>query len=187
VPHYFVPGLDVDRHAAGIAYLEARGYVPGSDALALDSRLVTLDLEPYLARLPSLAAEGLTIGTPTWAQVPALLRFLERETPHDWLRAARDQLQSAGLDDFTVACHNDAAIGYCQNDGEHFGPFGVSDGWRGQGLGTVILAHRLAMMRAAGRHHAWVLWTSQSTWERVYQRFGFTLTRRFRLLSKPLA
>ncbi len=187
VPNYFIPGLDTVHHAAAIAFLERRGYALGSEALALDTRLVNLDLAPDRARLAALAADGVSIATPSAEQLPALLRFLEREAPYDWLRAGRERLAAGRLEDFTVAVADQQVIGYCQNEGEHFGPFGVAEPWRGRGIGTAVLAHRLDRMRAAGHHHAWVLWTSQETADRVYARFGFALTRRFRLLSKALA
>jgi len=186
VPGYFIPGLDVVHHAGAIAFLTQRGYTPGGEALALDSRLVNLDLAPSLARIGELARDGIAVLTPTSEHLPELLRFLERDTPYDWLRTGRERLAAGRFGDFTIALAGQQVVGYCQNTGEHFGPFGVAEGWRGQGVGTAVLAHRLASMRAAGLHHAWVLWTSQETADRVYAKFGFTLTRRFQLMRKPL-
>lgn len=186
VPGYFIPGLDTTHHRDALAFLTQRGYVPAGEALALDTRLVNLDLSPHLARAEALAAGGVTIVTPDATHLPELLRFLEREAPYDWLRTARERLAAGRLDDFTIALAEQRVIGYCQNTGEHFGPFGVAEGWRGQGVGTAVLAHRLAMMRAAGHHHAWVLWTSQETADRVYGKFGFELTRRFQLMRQAL-
>jgi mycothiol synthase len=77
-------------------------------------------------------------------------------------------------------------LGYCQFEGEHFGPFGVREDCQNQGIGTVLLAHCLQAMRAAGHHNAWVLWTSDDTAAKVYSRFGFTVTRRFAVLRREL-
>ncbi len=186
VPGYLVPGVDELRYAAAVEFLAARGYAVTSRPISMDANLVTFDFTPYHQRADRLAAEGVRIEALSAATLPAFLRFAEAELPYDWLRSARELLARAPLEQVQVALADGRVIGYCQHEGEHFGPFGVSDGWRGRGVGTVLLARCLESMRKSGLHHAWVLWTSDENAERVYGRFGFGETRRFAVMRKAL-
>jgi GNAT superfamily N-acetyltransferase len=111
--------------------------------------------------------------------------------PGDWVRHAREILQEIArgrghVDQFTIAVSDGELVGYCQFDGEHFGPFGVRTGLQGKGIGTALMARCLQTMRAHGLHHAWVLWTSDEAADRVYRRFGFQETRRFAVMRREL-
>lgn len=184
LPGYFVPGVDEVRYAAAVEFLAARGYVVTSRPISMDANLVTFDFTPYHARAERLADEGVRVAALGASTLPAFLRFAEAELPYDWLRSARALLGRAPLERVQVALADGRVVGYCQHEGEHFGPFGVSEAWRGRGVGTVLLARCLEAMRQSGLHHAWVLWTSDENAERVYGRFGFRETRRFRVMRK---
>jgi GNAT superfamily N-acetyltransferase len=114
---------------------------------------------------------------------------MQAHMPGDWVRHARELLTdiTKGLSDYdqiVVAQHKREIVGYCQFEGEHFGPYGVAPDYQGKGIGTALMAKCLATMRRKGLHNAWVLWTSDETAEKVYQRFGFRETRRFAVLRK---
>lgn len=190
-PNYFVPGVDVERYAAGVAFLQEQGFVTVTEAISMDANLVLLDLSGFDLREARLAEQGITVRNLTSADLPALLGFLHDHMYGDWLRHARELLTDATrglatLDNFTVAVRGDEVVGYCQFEGEHFGPFGVRDDLQGMGIGTVVLGRCLQTMRRHGHHNAWVLWTSDDTADKVYGKFGFTVTRRFAVLRKEL-
>jgi GNAT superfamily N-acetyltransferase len=110
--------------------------------------------------------------------------------PTDWVRVERRNLRKMTEGGFspeqiTVATKDGEIIGYCQFEGSHFGPFGVSDAFQGRGIGTVLLARTLERMKCAGYHDAWVMWTDDIA-AKVYGKFGFHETRRFALLKKKL-
>ncbi len=191
LPNYFVPGLDEARYATGLAFLQARGWEVTSRPLSMDANLVLLDLTPYHERAARLAEQGVTVRCLRPEETAELLAFLRAQMPDDWVRHARAVLTDAarglaGYQQFSVAATDQGFVGYCQWEGEHFGPFGVRNDRQGQGIGTVLLAHCLETMRAHGHHNAWVLWTSDRTAEHVYGRFGFRETRRFAVLHKRL-
>jgi GNAT superfamily N-acetyltransferase len=191
VPSYFVPGVDVSAYAEGLAFLTARGWIEVDRPISMDANLVNLDVEPHLRRQPELVERGVEIRSLQVHEVPLLMAMLQAHMPHDWVRHARDILVDvsrglAGWDQFTVAVHGGEMVGYCQFEGEHFGPFGVVEEWQSQGIGTVLLARCLQAMQRRGLHGAWVLWTSDRTAEHVYGRFGFQPTRRFAVLRLDL-
>ena len=110
-----------------------------------------------------------------------------RSMTSDWYRVARYNLHDMSRnlfnpDQITIAVQGNVVIGYCQFEGSHFGPFGVSDKYQGKGIGTILLGRTLEKMRMYGYHDAWVLWTDDVA-AKVYGKFGFKETRRFVVLK----
>ena len=177
----------VDAYAEGLRFLSARGFVEIDRPMSMDANLVRLDLDPHLRGETALRDRGIEVRALRPHEVPSLLALLRTHMPTDWVRHARQVLVDvcrghAGWDQITVAVRDGAMVGYCQFEGEHFGPFGVIEPLQGQGIGTVLLARCLQAMQRRGLHNAWVLWTSDFTAEHVYGRFGFQPTRRFAVL-----
>ena len=191
-PHYFVPGVDEQAYAEGLAFLRRRGFEVVARPLSMDASIVQLDPAPWLAREEALRGAGVEVRALRLQDAPALLGFLREHMPGDWVRHARELLAeitsgTAREEQITLAVRGEEIAGYCQFAGEHLGPFGVRDDLQGRGIGTVLLAGTLEAMRRQGLHNAWVLWTSDETAERVYARFGFRETRRFAVLRHTLA
>jgi len=187
VPNYFVPGVDEQAYASGLAWLLRRGFEVVSRAVAADANLVGFRYEEWAERERALASRGIRVRFLTPADIPALLGFLEATMPGDWLRHARDVLADivrghGSFQQFVIAEDAGVILGYCQAEGDHFGPFGVREDRQGEGIGTVLLARCLHGMKRRGSHDAWVVWTSDDSLERVYGRFGFHGTRRFSVL-----
>ncbi len=190
-PGYFTPGVDGKAYPALSSFLQAEGYAVEKEALSMDASIVlftipqrTVDLEQ------SLKARGIRIRVYEREDLLSFLAFLEATMPTDWVRVERANLRSIPSGGFhpwqiTVATTEEEIIGYCQFEGSHFGPFGVSDAYQGQGIGTVILARTIERMRDHGFHDAWVMWTDDLA-AKVYAKFGFRETRRFSILKKSL-
>lgn len=190
-PNYFVPGIDAERYAEGLEFLHKRGFQASSRPMSMDANIVRFDYAPWAEREARLQREGISVRPMRSADIPALLALLEAHMPGDWLRHARELLLDitkgrGEYDPFTVALRGPEVVGYCQFEGEHFGPFGVREEMQGRGIGTVLMAKCLQTMRRKGLHHAWVLWTSDDSAAKIYSRFGFTETRRFAVLRREL-
>ncbi|MBX3729885.1 MAG: GNAT family N-acetyltransferase [Candidatus Sumerlaeia bacterium] len=191
-PNYFVPGVDKARYPEGLAFLVRRGFVEFSEAIAMDAPVGQFDLDAeLLEREQRLRGEGIVIEPFRRERMVDYLDFMNRVMPGPWLEDARRNLRdfTRGLfpeDGILLACHEGRIIGYCQFEAEHFGPFGVEDGWQGKGIGTVLLARTLYRMRLKGHHSAYVLWTGERAAKGVYGRLGFTVSRRFAVLRKML-
>src|SRR5690606_5769231 len=111
--------------------------------------------------------------------------------PGDWVEAARHRLRETAesvevFDSILVATDGERIVGYCQFDGEHFGPFGVAESHQGRGIGGVLLAQTLLHMRKRGLHAVFVLWTGERAARGVYGKLGFEITRRFALMRKEI-
>jgi GNAT superfamily N-acetyltransferase len=192
--NYFIPGVDVEADA--VKFLEGRGYQRGpADAIAMDANIAKFTVAPEVEEKRRALREehGIDVRPYTDADLFAYLDFMEREMPPAWPLEARHNLREAELgrfdkDSIWIAVRLTAGqvVGYCQHVGDHFGPFGVSDSCQGLGIGSVLLANTLATMRAKGCHCAWVLWTGDRAAKGVYGRLGFTITRRFAIMTKTL-
>ena len=190
-PAYITPGIDKRASAPLLRYLQTRGYVAFHEALSMDAPIVLFTpSETIEAKELALREEGIEVRAYRRSDLVKFLAFLGGSMPTDWVRVERRNLRKMTEGGFhpeqiTVVTKDGEIIGYCQFEGSHFGPFGVSDAFQGRGIGTVLLARTLERMKCAGYHDAWVMWTDDNA-AKVYGKFGFRETRRFVLLKKKL-
>lgn len=188
-PGYFTPGIDVRAYAPMLKLLQAHGFEIFHEALSMDAPIVLFTVpEKTIEIQHKLFSEGIEIRAYKRTDLVKFMEFLEKTMPSDWVRVERRNLRRISEGGFhseqiMVVTHKDNIIGYCQFEGSHFGPFGVSDAYQGRGIGTVLLARTLERMRHEGHHVAWVMWTDDVA-AKVYGKFGFKETRRFALLKK---
>ncbi len=191
-PNYFVPGVDKDRYADGVAFLQKNGFSEYSEAIAADAPISKFELHPkVLAKEKELAAEGIVVRHYRREDLTGYIQFQRDLMPGPWVEDARRNLIELTHGRFPedaiwLAVHHGRIIGFCMHEADHFGPFGVSDDYQGKGIGTVLLARTMYQMRLRGYHCAWVLWTGERALKGVYGRLGFTLTRRFAVMRKEL-
>jgi mycothiol synthase len=187
---YFVPGVDINEYAEGIKFLQKYGFEEKYRPLSMDSNIVLIKSDQkFLDKIDSLEKEGIIIQTLEEKYIISYLEFM-KTMPSDWLRVARNNLLDYtrgifSLDQVCIAVKDDQVVGYCQFEGSHFGPFGVSDKFQGKGIGTILLGKTVEMMRIKGHHDAWVLWTDDIA-ANVYRKLGFRETRRFVVLCKKI-
>ncbi len=191
-PNYFVPGVDKDNYADGVAFLQSHGFEEYSEGLGADANIATFTLDAkVLAKEKQLAGEGIEIRHYRRDDLPEFLQFLRDLMPGPWVEDARRNLIDLTHgrfheDAIWLALDEGRIIGFCQHEADHFGPFGVSDDYQGRGVGSVLLARTMYQMRLRGYHCAWVLWTGERALQGVYGRLGFKLTRRFAIMKKTL-
>jgi mycothiol synthase len=189
---YFTPGVDRKNYPELLHFLETSGYQETKQAISMDSPIALFRVPEKTTEVErKLASEGIAIRVYRPDDLLRFMDFLQRTMQTDWVRVERTNLKKISTGEFsseqiTVVTRGDEIIGYCQFEGSHFGPFGVSDTYQGRGIGTVLLARTLERMRMQGHHNAWVMWTDDIA-AKVYSKFGFTETRRFSILRKSLA
>ncbi len=192
-PNYFVPGVDKERYRDGLEFLTRRGFEEYVEAIAMDALIGRFEIdEKTRAEEERLRNEGITIDLFRREWMTEYLDFMRTHMPGPWLEDARRNLidLTRGLfpeDAILLARDRGRIIGYCQFEGQHFGPFGVDDAYQGRGIGTVLLARTLYQMRKRGNHAAFVLWTGERAAQGVYGRLGFTISRRFAIVRKRLS
>ncbi len=137
-------------------------------------------------------------------QEPILLDFLAREYPGRWEIEAREFVRNGGrASDFLLLWLNGNVEGFCRltlEDSERpierfypqrlprpwgqFGPLGLSQAVRGQGLGGLLIDAAALHLQALGVAGCVIDWTSLVD---LYGKFGFTLYNHYISLFKSLA
>ncbi len=190
-PGYFTPGIDKRAYKHVLDLFLAHKYEIFQEALSMDASIALFTVPESTAELERrLRTEGIEIRSYRRDDLVRFMAFLEKSMPSDWVRVERRNLRKIVEGGFhpeqvMLVTQGEEIIGYCQFEGSHFGPFGVSDQYQGRGIGTVLLARTLERMRQEGFHDAWVMWTDDAA-AKVYTKFGFKETRRFALLKKVL-
>jgi len=189
-PNYFVPGIDKEAYADGVRLFQKYGFVEYSEAIAMDAPISKFTIaKEVLEKEKALLAEGIEVRLYRREDLLNYLEFQGTLMPGPWLEDARRNLIDLtrglyGEDCIIIAIDKGKIIGFCQYEGDHFGPFGVSDAYQGIGIGSVLLAKTFYQMRIKGYHCAWVLWTGERAAKGVYGRLGFTITRRMAIMKK---
>ncbi len=197
-PNYFLPGVDADMYPMLHSALLKSSFKETYEVFAMDAQLwPKLEHPGDIDQLESrLASEGVSIHELRNEEVVSLLEFIRGNFPPDWYLMSVDLLsRGVPYDSFIVATIGEDVVGYCQfwgNEtvswhvqGSHFGPFGVREDLRGKGIGTVLLKQCLTKMRSKGIHSAFFLWTDYKA-ARLYERFGFRITRRFKVMRRVI-
>ena len=132
-PAYVTPGIDKRASAPLLHDLESRGYTAFHEALSMDAPIVLFTPSPSVeVKELALRKEGIEVRTYRRSDLVKFLAFLSGSMPTDWVRVERRNLRKMTEGGFhpeqiTVVTKDGEIIGYCQFEGSHFGPFGVSD------------------------------------------------------------
>ncbi len=193
-PNYWTPGVDAAVNPAALSFLSQRGYRTAVRPLAMEALLaenwtIPPSVSSRMARLHSAGLEILPFET---SSILPLTDFMTREFPGDWQRYLRETMLDmvAGRrppKELLLAFDRGILVGFAQSEAERFGPVGVAAAERGRGVGAVLLYQSLARMKARGHTRAWFMWTNDETADRLYSPAGFTVTRRFEVMTKQFA
>lgn len=185
-PGYVFPGVDKDAYASGFAFLKKSGFVIDHEPVAMSGSLLDFDVEAHRA---NAWAEGTTEGIhvePVRAEtIGPFLTFLRRSFPGDWNTAARNKLKSGAWNEILIAWQGERVVGFCQWEGEHFGPFGVSADARSKKIGAKLFVEAARRIREADGRTVWFNWADEGA-ARFYGRYGLKATRQFAIMRKDV-
>ena len=183
-PGYVFPGVDVDAYAPAHRLLQRAGFAVDHHAVSMSCETIDFDLDRHHDDAWSVGGdvviESLSPGT-----CDGLLAFLAIEFPGDWTTAARSKIRGR-MHELLIARRGDRVVGYCQWEGEHFGPFGVASSERNARVGAKLFVEAVRQIRAADGRSVWFNWADPDA-QRFYKRFGLRATRRFAILHASLS
>jgi len=206
-PGYVFPGVDKDAYPGALALLKRAGFVVDHEPVAMSGPIVDFDVEtfhrqawegeaPAFAK-PASAGEGrpaephpktggdIQVASLTPQRVQDFMDFMARAFPGDWNIAARAKVRAGALHEVLIASLGADIVGYCQWEGEHFGPFGVAAEARNRKVGAKLFTEAVRRIRAADGRTVWFNWADEDA-ARFYGRFGLKVTRRFAILRKDI-
>lgn len=185
-PGYIFPGVDKDVYTSGLEFFKKWGFVIDHEPVAMARSIIDFDYDRYYREAwAEGTTEGLSIETITPESVLEFLAFMRRYFPGDWNIAARAQIRAGKMSDILIARLNGEVVGYCQWDGEHFGPFGVREDVRGKRIGAKLFVEAVRRIKANDGRTVWFNWADPDA-ARFYNRFGLDVTRWFAILRLDL-
>lgn len=183
-PGYIFPGVDEDAYAGALALFTKLGFEIDHRPVAMSGDVVDFDLDRHTAEAWSTGRD-VEVTTLTPARAGAFMTFLAESFPGDWNIAARMKIRAGDFGHVLTASIGGRIVGYCQWDGEHFGPFGVDESARNRKIGAKLFVEAVRRIRAADGRSVWFNWADEGA-ARFYGRFGLEQTRRFAILKKEL-
>lgn len=189
IPGYLTPGVDETAYPGASGFFASLGYTTGGKPVSMRALLTDyIPVEGVEVIAATLTGKCVDIRAAVTSDAIPLLRFAEEHFPHwvNYVRGNMRELVTANdASTLHIAVSKEEVIGFALTNGERFGPFGVNESWRGQGVGAVLLSRALCSMRAANVHAAYFLWTGDHT-ARLYGRHGFEIVRRFTMTRKEI-
>lgn len=138
-PGYVFPGVDTDNYKGGLRLFEKAGFVADHPAVGMLGVLNMMDVPAMRRRVDAdERCRDVVVRRLRMEEVYDFLDFLRVEFPGDWNTAARGKVACGRIDEIMVALLAGKIVGYCQWEGEHFGPFGVAHELRNKGIGAKV-------------------------------------------------
>ncbi|MDI3548655.1 MAG: hypothetical protein PWR10_2307 [Halanaerobiales bacterium] len=187
VPNYFFPGVDVDAYQAAFKFLQANGFKDKSRVIGMGNELQDMVVpERVNQKIKELEAGGIYIKEFAKKYTYSLLNFLRREFPGDWAGTIVDKIKAGNEDEIIIAVRDEEVLGYCQFEGPHFGPFGVSEKVRGKGIGSLLFWKVVEKMKENGHHFIWLAWTGGDAARFYREKGNLYQTREHSIMVKEL-
>ncbi|MBN1491073.1 MAG: GNAT family N-acetyltransferase [Phycisphaerae bacterium] len=183
-PGYVFPGVDKDAYAGGLTWFHKMGFRIDHESIAMARGTFDFDVAAFTAESRAGGTAVQIMGL-TADRVQDFFSFLAEAFPGDWNTAARMKVRSGALGEVLIALLDGRVVGYCQWEGEHFGPFGVRPEVRNRKVGAQLFVEAVRRIRAADGRTVWFNWADDDV-ARFYGRFGLTATRQFAILVKDL-
>ena len=190
-PNYFTPGVDL-QYPGGVPFFDKNGYVRGTDAVSMQRNLFTYTLPEHTEKhIAELAEKGITFQPFSMRYMEKLLAFVGREFDSGWVRNILLALRNQEAENTILIAtdREDNIIGYCMRkiDGHdaRFGPIGVAEALRSEGLGGVLIDLQMMEMKKRGIYYLYFLWTHGAAM-RFYERHGLEVYRTYQLYRKKI-
>ncbi len=187
VPNYFVPGVDTESCGSGVAFLEKYGFEVSSKVYGMGSELQDMAMPVATAKkIAGLKEKGIELVPFEKKYVYGLLAFLRREFAGDWANVIVEKIKAGTEDEIVLAVRDREVLGYCQHEGGHFGPFGVSEKLRGEGLGRMLYWWVVEAMKRKGEHFIWLAWTGGDAKRFYEEKGGLRVLREHAIMVKEI-
>ena len=191
-PNYFFAGLDPENYLESINFFEKNGYTAGTKHYSMGMNLHGYQVsEKTLVKKKKAEEKGYKFINFDYRYSLELLDFLKNEFGGGWKRNALIAMQkNKAQERILIVLNPEGKICGCSNraidDNEmRFGPIGISDSERNNGLGTILLELGMYEMAKKGIYRMYFVTTDEDG-RRYYERIGLKVIRTFIDYSKEL-
>lgn len=190
-PVYFTQGVEKNYLPEYVVLYNDRGYT-GIESVAMDVDLTAYRYpEKAEKKKKTLIADGFYVGGLKDEYISEYIDSNSDFSNINWSFEFRNRLyMNMDFESVRIAAKDGKVIGACVfgdplSSPERFGPFGVSDKYRGMGIGTVLLADCLFEMKKRNLHCAWMQWPADTgSAGSLYYNAGFRVTKSYLTFSK---
>ena len=168
-PGYLQPGVNVETEKDALRLFRGHGFIDVNTVFSMERNLT----DPV--EIPVL--EDWEICHPSLDDLEPLSEAISHSVPGEWNLIFKERF-TLNPQKILVAKKEGFIGAYSTWQDSRFGPIGVRPELRGQGLGRLMLGHSLETMRLQGEPKAWFSWSDEVNLK-LYQSFGFTVTRRY--------
>lgn len=187
VPNYFFPGVDIGKYHEAYQFLQVNGFEVSSKVMGMGNELQDMVVpEKVNKKIEDLKDEGIIFQDFKKKYTYSLLNFLRGEFPGDWAPTIVDKIKNKTEDEIVIAIKDDEVLGYCQFEGAHFGPFGVSEKLRGKGIGSILFWKVVEKMKESGKHFIWLAWTGGDAARFYREKGNLHQTREHYIMTKEI-
>lgn len=183
-PGYFFPGVDKDAYPGALRLFEKAGFVVDHEPVGMSGSVIDFDVKKFEQKAWE-TGKDVVIQPLTAERVQDYVVFMAEAFPGDWNTVARMKIKRGAMNEILIALVDYRVVGYCQWEGEHFGPFGVAESARNKKIGAKLFTEAVKRIRQADGRTVWFNWADEDA-ARFYDRFGLKVVRRFSILRKDL-
>lgn len=188
-PNYFFPGIDIEAYQNAINFFEKKGYVGSEESYSMCKDLHGFYLSDEWRMKKQLAEQkGFIFRNYKNSDAIALLEFAKVNFGGGWKRNALLAMQANEAEDLIyLVLKNDEIVGFAMRkiDGNpmRFGPIGVCEKVRNDGIGGILFELMQQEMCAKGIYHLYFVSTDVPG-RRFYERHNVHVFRTYRKYVK---
>lgn len=188
-PNYFFPGIDIEAYQNAINFFEKKGYVGSEESYSMCKDLHGFYLSDEWRMKKQLAEQkGFIFRNYKNSDAIALLEFAKVNFGGGWKRNALLAMQANEAEDLIyLVLKNDEIVGFAMRkiDGNpmRFGPIGVCEKVRNDGIGGILFELMQQEMCAKGMYHLYFVSTDVPG-RRFYERHNVHVFRTYRKYVK---
>lgn len=188
-PNYFFPGIDIEAYQNAINFFEKKGYVGSEESYSMCKDLHGFYLSDEWRMKKQLAEQkGFIFRNYKNSDAIALLEFAKVNFGGGWKRNALLAMQANEAEDLIyLVLKKDEIVGFAMRkiDGNpmRFGPIGVCEKVRNDGIGGILFELMQQEMCAKGIYHLYFVSTDVPG-RRFYERHNVHVFRTYRKYVK---
>lgn len=188
-PNYFFPGIDIEAYQSAINFFEKKGYVGSEESYSMCKDLHGFYLSDEWRKKKQLAEQkGFIFRNYKNSDAIALLEFAKVNFGGGWKRNALLAMQANEAEDLIyLVLKDEEIVGFAMRkiDGNpmRFGPIGVCEKVRNDGIGGILFELMQQEMCAKGMYHLYFVSTDVPG-RRFYERHNVHVFRTYRKYVK---
>lgn len=182
-PGYFFAGIDEEHYPKAAKFFKKMGYVSLEEHVSMGKDLHGYQIpQEILDRKKEKEEQGFKFINFENKYALKLIDFLTKEFPGGWKRNALLSLRENTAKDriLMIIDKNDEVCGCClraiDSNPIRFGPIGIAEKYRSEGLGTILLDMGCYEMAKKGLYRMFFM-TTTSKARKYYERNGLSVIR----------